>query len=125
MENQSADLNTLSCGMPLRIRVHERSMGYTPGAAILLGIEALDESHHVRCLAISKIPLVSRIGLDRVRLALAIRIYQLGANKIAIGDGMSVCDGQGTLIDRLNGTPDVDYLVSAIQKLVSFVRKVV
>jgi hypothetical protein len=125
VENQGADLDTLPREMALGLRVHKCSMGDTPSAAIRLGIKALDESHNVGRLAVPEIPLVLRIGLDRIRLSLTIRVDQLGAKKIAIRDRMSIRDSQWTFINGFNWTPNVDDLVSALQEIVSFVGKVI
>lgn len=88
---------------------------------IRLGVKTLDQSHQLRRLPIPEEPLDPWIRLDRVRLSLTIRIDQLHRHEVAVWHGVRVRHGEGIFQDGLDRTPDVDDLVSALQKLWRFV----
>lgn len=117
MENQSSHLNTLPRSLIDSLRVRKRRMRHTPRPTINLRIKALNQRHQIRSLRISVIPLNIRIGLDGIRLAFPVRVDELDGYKIAIWDGVRVCYRQRISEDCLDGTPDIDDLVSAFEEL--------
>lgn len=91
-------------------------MRNTPSASIRLGIKAFNQCHNVRRLPVAKVPLVRLVGFDRVRLALAVRVDQFGRDQVTVWYGMGICDGERVLVNRLDGTPHVDDLVSTLEQ---------
>lgn len=117
MEDQGPNLDALSRSLILRLRVGKGSVRHTASPTISLRIEAFNQSHQIGGLGISVVPLNIGVRLDRIRLSFAVGIDELDRNKVTIRNRVCICHREGVFQDRLDGTPDVDYLVSAFKKL--------
>lgn len=125
MENQRSHFNTLSSGFILSFRVNKSSMRHAPSSPINLRIKTFDKRHQIRSLSIAVIPLDIRIGLNTVCLALPVRVYKTDGHKVAIRNRVRIRHSQWIFQNRLDRTPDVDDLVSALEKLGCFVWQMV
>lgn len=75
VENEAADLDTLAGrGIGLGARVHKGRVRDTPGPAVRLTVEALDEKHLLGCQPPLVVPAVRGRVPHRERLALAVGI---------------------------------------------------
>jgi hypothetical protein len=63
-------------------RIAESGVRDPPGAAVELGVKALDQRDLIRLLAVEEIPLVLWIGTDGQRLTLAVRIDQADRDQV-------------------------------------------
>lgn len=117
MEDQSPNLNTLSRSLIHCLRVRKGSMRHTASSAISLGIKAFNQSNQIRSLAISIVPLDIGVRLNGIRFSFAVGVDELDRNKITIWNRVCICHREWVFQDCLDGTPDVDDLVSAFQKL--------
>lgn len=116
MENKGANFDTFPGGFMLRRRIDKGRVRDPPGPAIGLRIETFDQGDQVWGLSIPVVPLDIRIRLDRTCLPNPIRVYELDGEDIAVGYGMRVRDCQGALQYGFNGPPDVDNLISPLEK---------
>jgi len=86
----------------------KRTMRNPPRAAVINGIITLNKQRLIRSLRILKVPPMSRIWLDGVRLAFAVRVDQCSGDEVTVGHGMGVCKGERISEDGFDGTPDLE-----------------
>jgi hypothetical protein len=72
IKHQRPHLNALPGRIILMRRIHKRCVRNPPRAPIVKRIVALDEQWFIGPLRVLEVPLVARVRLDRVRLALAV-----------------------------------------------------
>ena len=120
MEDQGPDLDGLATVVVDVLGVDESGVGDAPGAAVELGVVALDQGDLVDVLAVQVVPLVLGVGADGVGLALAGGVDQADADEVGVRDAVGVGDGEGVLEDLLDRPPHVDDLVARLEKLVGF-----
>jgi hypothetical protein len=126
MKHQSPNLNTLPRRKPyLGLGIHKRGMRHPPRTTIRLRIKALDQRDQIGGLAVAIIPSVLRVGSHGTRLPRAVGVDQRHGDEVRVGDGVGVCDREGVLVDRLDGSPDVDDLVATLEQGFGFVGQVV
>lgn len=114
MKHERSNFDTLSSLECLGSRIDKGGMRHAAGPAIEFRIIAFDQRDFIRSLAISIEPAMLRVRFDRQRLALAIRIDQSNGHQIFLGHGPRVRDAQRVFVDRLDGPPHVDDLVSRL-----------
>lgn len=89
-------------------RVDEGRVGDTTSeAGALQRVEALDEHDLVGRLGVLEEPAVGGGGPDGPRLAVVVRVDRLRGDEVAVGHGAGVSDGEGVLVDSLDGAPDL------------------
>jgi hypothetical protein len=116
MKYQSSNLNTFPRCLSLISLVNESRVGNSPRPPINLRIETLEQQHLIRLLLIQIIPFVSRACSHRKVLSLSIRINEFDGNEIVIRNAPCICDCQRISPNRTYRSPNVDDLISAIQK---------
>lgn len=84
---------------------------------VLPTIKTLDQRNLPRRLRILEKPFMPLPRLDNKRLPPPIRIHQRRAHEIGIRDRGGRGDGEGVLVDCLDGTPDVDDLEAVLEEL--------
>ena len=124
IEHQSSHLNALTRRLVLLRRIGEGSMRhlfhispqslrsttrstYPPSSAIFQRVKALNQHDLIRRLTIIVIPFVRLVRLNRICLALPIRIDQWCANEVTVWNRMCVGNCQRVLEDLLDWTPDL------------------
>jgi hypothetical protein len=125
VEDQAADFNGLPCSLILSIRVGESSVRHSAGTAIELAVIALDQGNFLRLLSVAEVPFVLGIGLNGQCLALAVGIDQTDGHQVCLWYTVSIGDSERVLENLLDGTPDIDNLVSCLQQLVGDLRQMV
>lgn len=125
MEDQCPHFNTLPWLFVHSIWVSKRSVRNSAGPTIRLGVKALDQGDQIGSLAVAIVPFNIRVGLNRVRLALAIRVDKLDAHKVTIRKRMSISDGQWVFQNRLDRPPNIDDLITSLEELGAVLRKMV
>jgi len=125
VENQSPNLNTLSCFLILIFLVHKRTMRYSPRSTIRLRIEALDEDNLLRSLRVQVIPFVSWSWPDCISLALTIRVDEFDRNEFIVLYSVRGSNTKRIFEDGLDRTPDIDNLVTTFEKRIGFFGKMV
>lgn len=124
IEHQSPDLNTLSRLLLFRPWNRKRRVRHPARPPIRLGLEALEDGHHLRRLVASVVEPDRRVRLDEARFANLVRIDHLDGEEVGVGDGPRVRHGQRVSTDGAQGPPDIDDLVPALQERVRFGREV-
>lgn len=114
MEDESADLDTLTRVVVDMGGIAESGMGDPACAAVELGVETLDQRDLVGLLAVEEVPLVVRIGPHRQRLALARWVDQSYGDEVRVRDRVCVGHGERVLEDLLDRAPHVDDLVPGL-----------
>lgn len=125
MEYKSSDLDTFTRICSLSFGIDKRGMRHSSSSTIGLGIKTLDQSDHLRRLSIAVVPLVCWVRSHSVSLSGSIGVNQRDTDEVAVGDSVSIRDSQWVLVDGLYRAPDIDDLVTTLEKLVGFVREVV
>ena len=123
MENQSPDFDTFSGILINCLRVHECCVWHPASTPVKLRVEALDQHHLLRRLSVRIMPLVLRVRFDGVRLASAVGVDQGNSNEICVWNAMCIRDSEWILQNRLDWAPDVDDLVSCLEKSLSLFRE--
>lgn len=130
MEHQSPDLDALSGRdvLAVRVRVHKRRVRDPPRPPVRLCIKALDQQHLLGRQAALVVPAVRVVVPNLQRLAAAglrLGVDEACGDKVCVGHGVGVRDGEGVALHGRDGPPDVDDLHPALEQLVRLVREVV
>ena len=120
MKNQGPNLNTLPRHLSFPLLIHKRTMWHSPRPSVNLTIKTLDQQHLSWGLLVNVKPPMSLTWPDAVRLPFTIRIDQLHRHEILIGHRIRFRDAERVLQDRFDGSPYIDDLVTAFEKLRSF-----
>ena len=125
VENQGSHLDTLSGTLGLGLCVYKRAVRYSPGPPILLRIKTLNKQRLLGCLLPQVEPAMIRIWPNRTSLPNTIRVDQRHGQKVVIWHRRSIGDSEWVFANCLDGTPNVDDLITAFEKALGFVGEVV
>lgn len=97
--------------------VGEGGVGHAAGAAVGLGVEALDEQDLLGREPALVVPAVAVGVPDRERLPLAVRVDEGDGDEVGLGDRVRVGDGERVPEHRPDRPPHVDDLHAALEEL--------
>lgn len=86
IEYQRPNLNTLSRRLILVFGIRESRVRDPPRTSIIPRVKALDQRHLIRALRVLIVPAMIGVRLHHVRLAGAIRVNEVSAEEILVGN---------------------------------------
>lgn len=121
VEDQASHLNALAGRDVVRGgRVGERGVRDAAGAAVGLGVEALDEEDLLGGQAVLVEPAVARAVADAQGLAAAVRVDEGDGDELLFADRRGLGDSQRVSQHGLDRAPYVDDLDAPLEKLRGF-----